>query len=125
MTLAALVAALVVSGAASAHPRSSPAERYFQHRCSQTATLACIHRASLHWGVDYRQMRYIAHRESGYQAGAKNPSSSASGLFQFLDTTWAGSWNPYRGVSVFSAKHNALAAAYAMHLGHWSWWACC
>lgn len=105
--------------------RTSVKERYFAHRCSQTNTLACIHRAAFHWRVDYGQMKYIAHRESGYQAGAKNPSSSASGLFQFLDTTWAGSWNPYRGVSVFSAKHNALAAGYAMHLGHWSWWACC
>lgn len=125
MTLAALVAAFVVPGLASGHPHTSPKERYFQHRCTQTQTLACIHRAALHWNVPYSSMRYIAHRESRYQAYAKNPQSTASGLFQFLTSTFYGSWNPYRRHSIFSAKYNSLAAAYAIHLGYWSWWRCC
>jgi soluble lytic murein transglycosylase-like protein len=130
MILAALVAAFVVLGAAPAigHNRSSPAERYFAHRCgdqNHTAVLSCIHRAALHWQVDYRYMRGIAWRESRYDPRAKNPSSTASGVMQFLTSTWYGSWNPYRGQSIWSAKSNTLAAAYAMRLGYYSWWACC
>ncbi|MEO6866456.1 MAG: transglycosylase SLT domain-containing protein, partial [Gaiellales bacterium] len=29
-------------------------------------------------------------RESGYRPNAKNPSSTAYGLFQFLNSTWKG-----------------------------------
>lgn len=121
------VAALCVAGIgaapASAHNHSSPAERYFAHRCSQSSPLACVHRAALHWGVSYPYMKGISWRESRWSPWAKNPQSTAAGLFQFLDFTWAGSWNPYRWCSPLRARENALAAAYAMHLGHYSWWA--
>lgn len=124
--LPALVAGfLSFPGLAGAHPHSSRAERYFQHRCTQTNTVACLHRAALHWEIPFRSIKFIAYRESRFDAYAKNQHSTASGLLQFLSTTWAGSWNPYRAWSVFDAKHNSLAGAYAMHLGYWSWWRCC
>lgn len=119
----ALAAAMIVPASVEAHNRSSAPERYFQKRCEQGQPLACIHRASLHWGESFSYMKGIAWRESRWNPAAKNPQSTASGLFQFLNTTWAGSWNPYRSISVFSAKYNALAAAYAMSLGYYSWWA--
>lgn len=125
MYLAALVAACLAVPA-SGHVHSSPAERYFAHRCgdqNSTAVLSCVHRAALHWGVSYPYMKGISYRESRWSATAKNPSSTASGTFQFLTSTWYGSWNPYRGLSIWSAKYNSLAAAFAMHLGYYSWWA--
>lgn len=35
-------------------------------------------------------LAYIMRRESGYSCNAQNPTSTAYGLFQFLNTTWAG-----------------------------------
>lgn len=121
--VAALAAACLCPASAIAHKHSSPAERYFAARCDQHHSLACIHRAALHWGVSYPYMKGISYRESRWDPYAKNPQSTASGLFQFLTSTFLGGWNPYRGESIWSAKHNALAAAYAMHLGYYSWWA--
>lgn len=39
-------------------------------------------------GIDNNYLMAIAGRESGYNPSAKNPTSSASGLFQFTDSTW-------------------------------------
>jgi hypothetical protein len=33
---------------------------------------------------------YIANRESGYEPGAQNPSSTAGGLYQWLASSWPG-----------------------------------
>ena len=62
----------------------------------------------------------IARRESNYVAGARNPQSTASGLFQFLNTTWANT--PYGGFDVYSPYANALAAGWMIHNGHASAW---
>jgi hypothetical protein len=120
--VAALAGACLCPAFAVAHNHSSPAERYFAHRCDQSHSLACVHRAALHWGVSYSYMKGISYRESRWNPYAKNPSSTASGLFQFLTSTFYGGWNPYRGQDIWSAKSNSLAAAYAMHLGYYSWW---
>ena len=39
-------------------------------------------------GVDSSVLSAIAQVESGLRPRAKNPSSSATGLFQFIDSTW-------------------------------------
>ena len=64
--------------------------------------------------------------ESRWNPSAKNRSSSASGLFQFLRSTW----QRYGEGSVFDPVANVRAAA-AMtqryeELGHWRWagWSC-
>ncbi len=49
-----------------------------------------IERASKATGVDFGFLLRTAKRESGYNAAAKAPSSSAAGLFQFVDQTWLG-----------------------------------
>lgn len=42
------------------------------------------------WGAgsDWSALDWIIQRESGWNPGAKNPRSTAFGLFQFLDSTW-------------------------------------
>jgi hypothetical protein len=51
--------------------------------------------------------------ESGWYAGAANPTSTASGLFQFLDTSWAawGHGNVFDGFRNIDAGVNYYAAA--------------
>lgn len=125
--LVALVAAILVSGAgtADAHAarRVTGPEFVALHHCAAGHVTSCIHRAALHRHVSYGYMLAISFRESRWLPWARNSGSTARGLFQFLASTWAGGWNPYRFHSVLSAKWNALAAALAMSEGHWSWWA--
>ena len=40
-------------------------------------------------GANWSALQWIINRESGGNPNAKNPRSTAYGLFQFLDTTWA------------------------------------
>jgi len=47
-----------------------------------------IQRASQATGVDFTFLLKTAHRESGYNPRAQAPTSSAAGLFQFVEQTW-------------------------------------
>lgn len=47
-----------------------------------------IQRASQATGVDFSFLMRTAKRESGYNPRAKAPTSSAAGLFQFVEQTW-------------------------------------
>lgn len=49
---------------------------------------SAIQRASSATGVDFSFLMGTAKRESGYNPNAKAQTSSASGLFQFVDQTW-------------------------------------
>lgn len=49
---------------------------------------SAIQRASSATGVDFSFLMGAAKRESGYNPNAKARTSSASGLFQFVDQTW-------------------------------------
>ncbi len=49
---------------------------------------AAIQRASQATGVDFTFLLGTAKRESGYNPQARAPTSSAAGLFQFVDQTW-------------------------------------
>jgi hypothetical protein len=49
---------------------------------------AAIQRASSATGVDFGFLMRTAKRESGYNPGVKAPTSSAAGLFQFVEQTW-------------------------------------
>ncbi|MDB5453657.1 MAG: lytic transglycosylase [Caulobacteraceae bacterium] len=49
---------------------------------------AAIQRASSATGVDFTFLMGTAKRESGYNPQAKAQSSSAAGLFQFVEQTW-------------------------------------
>jgi hypothetical protein len=62
----------------------------------------------------------IVRRESNYVAYAKNPASTAAGLGQFLDSTWA--HTPYGRFSPYSPYANALAIGWMLANGHSSAW---
>lgn len=66
---------------------------------------------------------YVVQRESGFNPTAENPTSTASGLYQFIDSTWAGfggySHAAYAPVSVQVAKARIVWANGA-GCSHWS-----
>jgi soluble lytic murein transglycosylase-like protein len=64
----------------------------------------------------------VAWCESRYHPNSVNSSSGASGLFQFLPSTWA--FTPYAGYSPFDPKYNALAAAWLYKRDGPSQWVC-
>src|SRR4051812_18340702 len=52
--------------------------------------LAALQAASRKTGLDFDYLLHTAMRESSLNSQAKSKSSSASGLFQFIDQTWLG-----------------------------------
>lgn len=75
------------------------------------------------YGVPLAQMVAQASCESHLNPRAKNTSSTASGLLQFLDSTWTRAGLP--GFSVFDPYANAIAAARLVHTdGSWREWSC-
>ena len=66
----------------------------------------------------------IAKCESGYNPNAVNRSSGASGLFQFLPSTWRGTPQGSAGASVFDPVANAQAAAWLYQRSGPGQWVC-
>jgi Transglycosylase SLT domain len=64
----------------------------------------------------------VAWCESRYHPNSVNSSSGASGLFQFLPSTWA--FTPYASHSPFDPQYNALAAAWLYSRDGPSQWVC-
>lgn len=98
-------------------------ELFFNKRCEAGNVRACIHRGALHWGQSYGFMRDLARCESNFNPRAHNTQGSgATGLFQFMPGTWAGT--PYRGYSIYSAKYQSLSAGWMLARGRRNEWAC-
>ena len=57
---------------------------------SRTDILAALKQASASTGADFNYLLDTATRESGLKSTAKAGTSSASGLFQFVEQTWLG-----------------------------------
>jgi hypothetical protein len=57
---------------------------------SRNDIIAALHQASAATGSDFQFLLGTAMRESGLKSQAKSSSSSASGLFQFVEQTWLG-----------------------------------
>ena len=72
--------------------------------------------AAVQWAMN------VAWCESRYHPNSVNSSSGASGLFQFLPSTWA--FTPYAQHSPFDPKYNALAAAWLYHRSGPNQWVC-
>jgi len=87
---------------------------------------AIIRAAAARWGADPSQLLRVAYCESRYNPSAYNASSGASGLFQFLATTWAANSvrAGYAGASVFDPVANANTAAYMFGIGQARQWSC-
>lgn len=93
--------------------------RVTKRQCSQTRVVPCIRYAALRYRQPFRLLMRICRCESGLDPRARNPSGS-SGLAQFLPSTWA--ITPYRDRWIFSARWNALAAAWLLRAQGTSPW---
>ena len=73
-------------------------------------------------GID--KMWSVMMCESGGNARASGGGGSWLGLFQYAPGTWGGSWNPYRGNSIWDARSQIFATAKAWSIGMQSHWSC-
>lgn len=78
---------------------------------SSVGVEAAIQRASTAVGVDYDFLVKTARRESAMNPSAKAPTSSAAGLFQFIEQTWLGT------VKQHGAQHGYGQYADLIHRG--------
>lgn len=72
--------------------------------------------AAVQWAMN------VAWCESRYHPNSVNSDSGASGLFQFLPSTWA--FTPYAKQSPFDPRANAFAAAWLYHRSGPNQWVC-
>ena len=86
---------------------------------------AIIRDAAAAQGADAEQLLRVAYCESRYNPGAYN-ASGASGLFQFLPSTWAANSARagFGGASVWDPVASANVAAYMFRLGQSGQWVC-
>lgn len=73
--------------------------------------MAAIHKASQKAGVDFSYLLNKAEQESGLDPAAKASTSSATGLYQFIDQTWL------KTVKESGAKYGLSAAADKIAIG--------
>lgn len=66
----------------------------YQGSASQRVVNA-VESAAAKTGADFSQLMEKASTESGFNPSAKSKSSSATGLFQFIDSTWLGMVKQY------------------------------
>jgi 3D (Asp-Asp-Asp) domain-containing protein len=81
-----------------------------------------IYNAAAMYGQNGDDLLRVATCESGLNPYAVNGSSNASGLFQFLPSTWA--TTPYAGQDIFDPVANAEAAAWMWANGRRGEWSC-
>lgn len=112
-----------------AHARQGASFRAYQRRVARGVhgrrdSLYAIRLASATFHVPYYEMMAVAMCETGHTLNpySKNSSSSAAGLFQFLDSTWAS--QGITGHSVYDPVANALAAARIASREGWRQWVC-
>lgn len=73
---------------------------------------------------NYKTAMCVANRESGFDPDAYNPDSGASGVYQFIPTSWAyySEKAGYGGESPFKARANVGTAAWVVQHVGWSPW---
>lgn len=88
------------------------------------SSVRAIALASVAYRVSFSMLYRKAYCETGGTLSpfAKNPRSTASGLFQFLTSTWAST--PYARFSIWDPYANSLAAAYMHRVGRGGEWSC-
>lgn len=92
-------------------------------RSTDYGVMHAIRIASALYGVPLGEMLRVGACESHLTATSQNRTSTAAGVFQFLDSTWARAGVP--GFSVLDPYANAIAAARLVHNdGSWREWAC-
>lgn len=88
----------------------------------ETDVVQIIYSAAAMYGQSGDDLLRVATCESGLNPNAVNSSSNASGLFQFLPSTWA--TTPYAGEDIFDPVANAEAAAWMWANGRRGEWTC-
>jgi hypothetical protein len=73
-----------------------------------STVVTALQRASAATGVDFRYLLGTAMRESGLHPEAQSRSSSATGLFQFVEQTWLTMVKDYGGRYGLSSYANAI-----------------
>ncbi len=117
----ARLAARQVKAAPSAQPTVEPPSSG-DDASGQGAWWPLIKSAAAAQGVSARGLYRLMMIESGGSARAVGPGGFC-GLFQYAPSTWKGSWNPYRGASIYDGAAQIRATALAIHLGHGpGWW---
>lgn len=100
----------------------APVSGPVQHIVSQVAT-----RYGWGSGAEWSALSKIISSESGWNPNAQNPTSTAYGLFQFLDSTWAGkpfakTSDPYKqavdGMIYIKQRYHDPIGAWNFHTAH-------
>jgi uncharacterized protein YraI len=81
-----------------------------------------IYEAAAYYGQNGDEMLRVARCESGLDPSNVTPPYQASGLFQFLPSTWAST--PYADQDIFDPVANAYAAAWMWSVGRRNEWVC-
>ena len=76
---------------------------------TKSQIVAALHQAASATGTDFQYLLDTATRESGLKTHAKSATSSASGLFQFVDQTWMGLIKKYGAQDGLGAYANAIS----------------
>lgn len=79
---------------------------------AEGGVLSALRRAATETGTDFGYLLQTAMRESSLNPGAKASSSSATGLFQFIEQTWLGT------VQKHGAEHGLKTYADAIQVGN-------
>ena len=87
-----------------------------------TDIISIIYAAADRYGQSRADMLRVARCESNLNPQARNASSGASGLFQFIPSTWQST--PYRDQNIFDAWANANAAGWMWANGRRNEWSC-
>ncbi len=85
-----------------------PAAREAPRTPARREVVAAIRKASQRTGVDFGYLLAQAHLESGLNPDAKARSSSARGLYQFIESTWIASYQ--RNGARYGLRDGASAA---------------
>ena len=81
-------------------------------RAERSSVVAALRQAAAATGSDFHYLLGTAMRESGLRSDARAGTSSATGLFQFIDQTWLGL------VKDHGANHGLAQAASSITKGH-------
>ena len=65
--------------------------------------------------ADWEWATAVAWCESNFDASAKNPTSTASGLFQVMRGWWSGEWSSYPAFDPFDPVENTRFAAWLLY----------
>jgi peptidoglycan hydrolase CwlO-like protein len=99
-----------------ARPKPAPSPGPTGTVSGQGPWWSAIQAAAAANGIAARGLYRLMLVESGGCATARN--GPYYGLFQYSSSTWRGSWNPWRGTSIFDGAAQIKASARAIKLGY-------